>query len=119
MEIIKQDSKIFTIPLQDSNNDPITNLAECSEIVFVLKKEQSDIEPVIKITKTGGGIEVNNPVVGSVKLNITAIDSNIEVGSYYIALKLIYSATNKITISLSENNKKIERFKILQNTITD
>ncbi len=119
MRIKKQNSRTLKFLIRDSEGTTITNLASAVEILFMLKQEPLDTDEEAKIVKrmTLGGVLVDNPEVGYLRVPLTSVDTNIPVFNYYCAVQIQWSATNIQEIEISDNGVLVTQLEIYQDII--
>jgi len=119
---IKKGNQIKTqIEIIDIDKNPVTNLATAATVTFMLKKNITDLDVNAVLTKTlANGVSVNNPVLGSVLVTIDTPDTvNINPGTYYMALQIVYTGVNHQEVDLTESDDAIETVEIVEDIIDD
>ena len=94
------------------NKLPLDDLADTTDIIFVVKTNKTDTDASALISKAKSDMTIDDPVTGSIIIPITSSDSNIAVGDYYMGLQLVYSAEKQIEMEM-----KNEVFTIEQDTV--
>lgn len=116
--VIKGNSSIQDIPIRDKNGDLLTDLAAATDIVFQVKTTKTAATAMIEKTAPAGGIEVDTPSTGYLRLTINPADTVNEArGRYKMALQIKWSATKIYEVDLKINNLKTDEFVIKQDTI--
>lgn len=88
----KGNTSIQNIPVKDKNGDLVEDLASTTEIKFQVKENKADVTPKISKTKgVAGGIEVDTPSTGYVRITLKPSDTNITVREYFMALEVKWS----------------------------
>lgn len=91
--------------VKDTDGNIVSNLATATDIVFVLKINKTDIDDDAVIYKNlADGITIDIPSVGNVIVSMSSVDMNIDARNYFMALKIIYSATNSQEVSIKNLN---------------
>jgi hypothetical protein len=82
---------LFTV--QDTNGSLISNLAEATAIKFMVKVNETDADTAAKISKSlGNGVTVNEPATGNIRVALTALNTTLLAGIYYMALQIEWGA---------------------------
>lgn len=116
MQIKKGNQVIMEIGIKDINNDLITDLNTATEIKYMIKTEatDADIDALVTVTLTAGGIVIDTPEIGYVQVTIDAPDTeSLDPGNKYHALQIEYSSDNIQEINFEKGN----RLQILQDVI--
>jgi hypothetical protein len=106
--------------VKDSNNVILTNLSSTTEIIFVLKKNKTDLdsESLIIKKKSLSEISIDYPSIGYLSIALNSDDTNIDIDTYYFAIQLQYTPETKIELNLLDNNGiQSDRIKISQDII--
>jgi hypothetical protein len=82
---------IFAVRGKDGS--VVQNLIYITAIKFMLKANETDADIAAKVSKTlGAGITVDYPIIGSVKVSLTATDTTLPAGIYFMALQIEWGA---------------------------
>ncbi len=105
--------------VKDKDGNPVQDLADTQEIIFMLKRDISDPdeEAVVEKRKTLGHIEVNQPDIGYLRVRLLADDTDQEPGLYYVGLQLDYGNGKVYEVDLFKDGQIIETFKIKPDVI--
>lgn len=115
-KIIKGNTSVQDIPVYDKDDNLLTNLADATEVKFVVKESRG--AETNKIEKTNGdGIEVNTPTTGYLRITLTPTDTTITPGRYIMALQITWSATEKYEVRIYINNSETDKFLVEQEAI--
>jgi len=119
MQVKIQNAFIINAPILDENGAVVTDLATATNIYYMIKKKQTDPDGSALVTKiNGGGITVDSPVVGTLKIQVDSPDTaNIKPGTYYHAIQIVYSSANKQEVYLEENGASSDTITFTQDTI--
>ncbi len=118
MQIKRGNAYSIPIPVKDSDGAAITNLASCTDIIFTLKKKQTDTDDDAALKKLKADMVVDTPATGTLTINLTSVDTLINKGKYFMGLQLNYSDTNKLEINLADTNgNKLNTITVLQDTV--
>jgi hypothetical protein len=80
--------------ITDSTGVAITNLATATAIKFMIKANELDLDLAAKISKTlGSGITINTPSTGNVKVSLTAANTLLPAGRYFMALQIEWTGS--------------------------
>lgn len=91
-KIKKGNTVIQDIPIYDADGDLITNLAAATEGKFQIKTQEAGAV-VLEKTIAAGDIQVDTPVVGWIRLTLSATDTNsLSIKYYYYALQFKWGA---------------------------
>jgi len=123
---VKQgNTSVQDVAIKDSAGVLVTTLAEADEVIFQVRK--SFTSPTIIIEKTlGDGIEVDTPLLGYIRISLTADDTDIDVGTYCMALQITWHpASGNESGTLDEvyeviikvNNTESSKFIVIQDMI--
>ena len=111
MNVMKGNATSIYLDLK-GNGVSLTNLADTTDIIFLVKTDKTDVDASALITKNKTDMTIDSPTTGELVIPLTSADTDITVGNYYYGLQLVYSATNQIEISL-----KNDIFSIIQDTV--
>lgn len=114
-KIKRGNTSIQEIACYDKNDVLLTNLAAATSIRFHVKETKTG-SPLIEKTK-GDGLAVNTPTQGYIRVTILPTETDIEPATYYMALEIIYSVTEKYECILKINNVETMDFVIEQDVI--
>ena len=118
MRIKKENSSTINITVNDGDGDLVTNLATADDVKFMVKKKKTDTNANAVISKNiGNGVTINDPSVGIVKVTLTSTDTNIDIGFYFMALQIEYSATDIQEINLEKDDCATDILEIYQDII--
>ena len=117
----KGNTSIQDIPVY--KKDEITlvdNLAIATEIKFQIKKDNTDAVALVEKTAVlGGGIEVDTPSAGYLRITLLPVDTGttLSVGDYFMAVQITWSPTEIYEVNIKIDDIKTERFRIKQDII--
>jgi len=107
---------LFTI--NDSDGVPITNLSEATAVKFMVKINELDTDLAAKISKSlSNGITIDTPVTGNIKVSLTALDTTLAAGMYFMALQIEWGTAIQ-EVRIKESNGEIMEINTL-NIIQD
>lgn len=118
--IKKGNTSVQDIPIYDKDGVLITNLAIATEIKFQIKKNKTDAAALVEKTdSTGGGIEVNTPSTGYLRITLLPEDTGVTLskGDYYMACQITWSATEIYEVDIYIDNVITEQLRIKQDII--
>lgn len=103
MQLKKGNAVTIGILVKDSGGAIVGNLSTATDVVFVMKinKTDKDEDAVVK-KDLATGITVDDPSLGYIKIPLTSTDMDITAKNYFLAVQIIYSATNKIEINIRD-----------------
>lgn len=110
----------FIIDVVDACGDVVSNLPSTTEIVFMIKENIDDVDELALVTKrkSNGDITVDDPELGSVTVSVKPADTyDADPGTYFYALELTYSPTNKVELDLKENDVYLNTIELVQEVI--
>jgi len=88
----KGNTSVQDIPVKDKDGVLVQNLAAADEIKFQVKEAKSDVTPLIAKTKgVAGGIQVDTPSTGYLRITLKPTDTAITVEKYFMALQIKWS----------------------------
>jgi hypothetical protein len=101
--IIKAGNSITLVfAITDANGVTITNLSTALAIKFMVKSNETDADSSAKISKSlTSGITINTPAIGNVSIALTATDTAITAGTYFMGLQIEWP-TYKEEVSIKE-----------------
>jgi len=100
--------------IKDSSGVAVQNLSEATAIKFMVKVNQTDTDLEAKISKTLiDGITIDTPAVGNIKVILTALNTMLTPGKYYVALQIEW-ATYIQEVNIKESGDELTEI----NTIT-
>lgn len=118
MDIKKGNSVTLRIAAKDADGNVITNLSTATTVKYMVKTNKTDLDTDAEISKSLiNGIVVDTPVTGTIQVSLTSTDTDIDAKTYYQALQIEYSATDKQEITLKESDCVINSLTILQDII--
>lgn len=84
----------------DKSGNVITNLSTATAVKFMVKVNETDTDIASKIYKSlGAGIVVDTPSLGNIKVSLTATDTTLLAGIYFMALQIEWGASiQEVTI---------------------
>ena len=104
------------IPIYDEDGDLVTTLAAATEAKFQVKDEEASATVLLEKT-LGAGIAVDTPVVGYVRLTLTATNTDsLDPKYYYMALQIVWGAEVKEVYIMIED-LVTEKLKIIQDIV--
>ncbi len=111
MLLIKGNKYTLTIAITDDAGAVLTNLGTATDVFFMVKKciDDADIDALISKSLLGGGITIDTPITGSIQVVLDSNDTNITALSpkgYPVGVKIVYSATDKQSIDLSDETSE-------------
>jgi hypothetical protein len=109
-------TSVQDIPVKDSKGVLVTNLAAALEIKFQVKEKKSDTTPKISKTK-GDGIQVDTPNIGYLRITIPPLETDITVKKYFMALEIVWSATEKWETVIEIKGVETDVFRIREHMI--
>lgn len=120
MRHIKGNSYDETFFLQDKEGDPI-DLAGNSDIIFVIKDEltKPDSEAIVIGKETTGEVTIQDLVNAEIRVQIDAVDMDIPVGDYYMALEVQYVDGRIWELFIFQNDIEDNGFRIVQDGVHD
>lgn len=83
------------ILVKDKAGNTITNLADADDIVCQIKTAKDAVTPTIEKKESGGGILVNDPSTGYLKVIIAEADTQSKVAEYYIGVEVQWTGNNQ------------------------
>ena len=116
-KVVKGNTSIQDIPVYDRDGTLVTNLASATEIKFHVKTSNTVTAKTIEVTKTGGGIVVDTPSSGYIRITLTPTLTAITVGTYVMALEITWSATSVYECRIYIDNKETKTFEIEQDIV--
>ena len=107
MNIKQGNAPTIKMSLKGDKNVSLTNLADTTGIIFLVKENKTDADADALITKAKTDMTWDTPSLGDLNIPLTSTDTDIPVGNYYYGVQLVYSATNQIEIELKDNTFNI------------
>jgi hypothetical protein len=100
MQIKAGNSIDLLFTAQDASGAIIQNLSAATAIKFMVKANETDVDLSAKISKTlGAGIVIDTPAIGNIKVSLTAANTTLAAGIYFMALQIEWGTTiQEVTI---------------------
>lgn len=121
MIILKHGNYIVKdLALTDEDGMPILNLSNAIAIKFMVKLNREDLDSEALMSKNLiDGIEINVPVMGSLRLTIESGDFSMVTPGvvYHCAIQIEWSTDIKDEVDLSYNDIISDEIKFLQDVI--
>lgn len=115
----KGNTAVQDILIKDADGDTVDNLAAATAISFQIKKNKKDAAALVEKTVALGGILVNTPLNGYLRVTLLPTDTGttLSVGDYFMGLQITWSPTLIYEVNLTIDNVKTERFRISQDIV--
>jgi len=119
-KIIRGNTSIQDIAVRDKDGALVTNLAAAVEIKFAVKETEEGAELITKTAASAGGIDVDTPSQGYLRITIDPADTfHIDPARYYMALQIMWSSVLIYELKFRDaNGVETDRFEIEQDIIT-
>ena len=122
LKVKRGNSTIIYVPVTDVfEGTPITNLSSAIDVFFMVKKNRDDPDSEAIISKSFvGGVTVDDPITGTIKITLESADLDIDYGQFYYGVQIDYGAGNLIEIEIKDPTKKCaDDIFIIANDIVD
>jgi len=118
--IIRGNTSIQDIAIRDSDGVLVTNLAAAVEIRFEVKDEEEGVALISKTAASAGGIDVDTPSQGYLRITIDPADTfTLNPGNYYMALQIMWSSALIYELKFRDSaGIETDRFVIEQDIIS-
>lgn len=95
IRIKKGNTRTLILTPLDADGEGITDLADVTEVYFMVKnsKTDDDDDALISVSETGGEITIDDPETGQITIDLNSTDTSITPGSYYFGIQLKYASS--------------------------
>lgn len=117
-KVKRGNTSVQEMEIVDKEDVRLTNLALATEILFQIKNKKTDTTALLEKTAVpGGGIEVDTPSEGHLRITLSPTDTNLALGHYYMALQIKWSAIDIYEVKITIKGIKTEYLEVKQDVI--
>ena len=116
-KVKKGNTSIQDILVKDRDGDTVITLATATEIKLHIKTSETAAVASITKLKTTGGIVVDTPSTGYLRITLLQADTALTVAKYVMAIEIIWSDTSKYECRIYIDNKETKTFEIEQDIV--
>jgi len=105
--------------IQDKNGNAVTDLASAASIKFQVKEKGKEKGSPLISKKVGDGIEIDTPIVGSLRITLLPSDTAIRVGERYVmGCEINWGSDENYEVYVFLNGKETNQFVVKRNVIS-
>ena len=117
-QVKRGNTSIQDIPIYQKDSTTLeTNLAAVREITFQVKTSKTASAAVIEKLESAGGILVDTPSTGYVRITLSPEDTDIDIGMYVMGLQVDWSAASIYEVRIEIDDVETTEFEVEQDVV--